>query len=243
MGWRDNEASEKTTSDLFILSLRWNDESSKPQNYFSNPRCFPNHPLTLTRPLSWERLWEIHTERILFILIEERIFQKHSLSCVYGMTRSQMMVSNLSHGAIKNLTDQRMHLEGPKISLINSYNQSFQEMSISFRRNLTVWQGKLFLWRKNTTYCFCRTNLDYLAVQGPVRQTVDIRSTYEVSLETLGYNGSNELCGRSVASKFSAKRFKTPIHVFNNVCTNATFVNESKSTNAIIDDNQTAPTK
>ena len=80
-------------------------------------------------------------------------------------------------------------------------------------------------------------------MQGPVRQTVDIRSTYGVSLETLGYNGSNELCGRSVASKFSAKRFKTPIHVFNNIRTNAIFVNESKGTNAIIDDNQTAPTK
>ena len=32
-------------------------------------------------------------------------------------------------------------------------------------------------------------------------QTVDTRSTSGVPLKSLGYNGSNELCGRSVASK------------------------------------------
>ena len=35
------------------------------------------------------------------------------------------------------------------------------------------------------------------------RQTVDKRSTFGAPLKSLGYNGSNELCGSSVASKLS----------------------------------------
>ena len=37
-------------------------------------------------------------------------------------------------------------------------------------------------------------------------QTVDTRSTSGVPLKSLGYNGSNELCGRSVASKLSLQQ-------------------------------------
>ena len=37
-------------------------------------------------------------------------------------------------------------------------------------------------------------------------QTVDTRSTSGVPLKSLGYNGSNELCGRSVASKLSPQQ-------------------------------------
>ena len=37
-------------------------------------------------------------------------------------------------------------------------------------------------------------------------QTIDTRSTSGVPLKSLGYNGSNELCGRSVASKLSLQQ-------------------------------------
>ena len=36
--------------------------------------------------------------------------------------------------------------------------------------------------------------------------TIDSRSTFGLPLKTLGYNGSNELCGRSVASKLSPQQ-------------------------------------
>ena len=45
------------------------------------------------------------------------------------------------------------------------------------------------------------TNLGYVTLERPGRQTVDTRSTSGVPLKSLGYNGSNELLGRSVASK------------------------------------------
>ena len=45
-----------------------------------------------------------------------------------------------------------------------------------------------------------------LTLGGPGGQTVDTRSTSGVPLESLGYNGSNELCGRSVASKVSQQQ-------------------------------------
>ena len=45
-------------------------------------------------------------------------------------------------------------------------------------------------------------------------QFKDRGSTYWVPLETLANNGSNGLCGRSLASKLSALRFHTSIHVF-----------------------------
>ena len=39
-----------------------------------------------------------------------------------------------------------------------------------------------------------------------VCQTIGTRSTSGVPLKSLGYNGSNELCGRSVASKLSPQQ-------------------------------------
>ena len=48
---------------------------------------------------------------------------------------------------------------------------------------------------------------DRLTLEGAGGQTDDTRSTFWVNLKTLGYDGSNWLCGRSVASKWSPKLF------------------------------------
>ena len=48
-----------------------------------------------------------------------------------------------------------------------------------------------------------------LNLEGAVRQTVDTRSTSGLPLKSVGYDGSNGLCGRSVASKLSEHRFDT----------------------------------
>ena len=60
--------------------------------------------------------------------------------------------------------------------------------------------------QKNTskTAIFVCTNLSYLTLEGPGRQTVDTRSTAGVALKTLGNTASNLLSGRSVAPKLSA---------------------------------------
>ena len=66
--------------------------------------------------------------------------------------------------------------------------------------------GKINFVQKNTskTAIFVCTNLSYLTLEGPGRQTFNTRSTAGVALKTLGYNASNQLCGRSVAPKLSA---------------------------------------
>ena len=48
---------------------------------------------------------------------------------------------------------------------------------------------------------FVCTNLGFHTLEGLGRPAVDSRSTSVVPLKSLGYNGSNELLGRSVASK------------------------------------------
>ena len=44
---------------------------------------------------------------------------------------------------------------------------------------------------------------DILSLKGAGRKIVDTASTFGVPLKSLGYNGSNKLCGRSVASKLN----------------------------------------
>ena len=76
---------------------------------------------------------------------------------------------------------------------------------VCYRQQLTIWPGKLISCKKNTSkmaILVC-TNLSYLILEGPGRQTVDTRSTSGVPLKTLGYSASNQLCGRSVAPKLS----------------------------------------
>ena len=49
---------------------------------------------------------------------------------------------------------------------------------------------------------FVCTKLDYLTLEGSGRQTFDTRSSSVKPLKSYGYDGSNGLCGRSVASKY-----------------------------------------
>ena len=96
------------------------------------------------------------------------------------MTRSQLILSVQSQKNVtKNRTDHRKHVEGPQICQINRWNKSVQNMYGMNRQQLTVWPGKLILCKKNTskTAIFVCTNLSYLTLEGPRRQTVDTRST------------------------------------------------------------------
>merc|ERR1712116_123519 len=70
------------------------------------------------------------------------------------------------------------------------------------------WPGKLISSKKtpkNSVFLAAR-NRHHLTLGRSGGQTVDTRSTSEVPLKSLGYNGSNELLGRSVASKLSPQQ-------------------------------------
>ena len=57
-------------------------------------------------------------------------------------------------------------------------------------QQLTVWQIESILCKKNMPI-LVDTNLSYVTLEGPGRQTVDTRSTAGVPLKTLGYNAPN----------------------------------------------------
>merc|ERR1712020_674826 len=77
-----------------------------------------------------------------------------------------------------------------------------------YRRKSTVWPGKLISSKKNTyKQPFLGDKYrHHLTLGRSGGQTVDTRSTSGVPLKSLGYNGSNDLCGRSVASKLSLQQ-------------------------------------
>ena len=64
------------------------------------------------------------------------------------MTRFQLILPVDSHNVMKNRTGQRMHVEGPQICQIKSWNNSFQNMYGMNRQTLTVWPGKSILCKK-----------------------------------------------------------------------------------------------
>ena len=134
------------------------------------------------------------------------------------MTRFQLKLPVESQTVTKNRTDHKMHVEGPQICQISRWNNSFQNMYGMYRQQLTVWPEKSILCQKNTSFSpiLVDKNLSYLTLEGPGRQTVDTRSISWVALKTLGYNASNQLCGRSVAPKLSAHE---PATLFQCVCT------------------------
>merc|ERR1712117_167896 len=73
-----------------------------------------------------------------------------------------------------------------------------------YRRKSTVWPGKLISSKKTKKQPFLGEKYrHHLTLGRSGGQTVDTRSTSGVPLKSLGYNGSNELCGRSVASKLN----------------------------------------
>merc|ERR1711994_504835 len=73
-----------------------------------------------------------------------------------------------------------------------------------YRQKSTVWPGKLISSKKQP---FLGDKYrHHLTLGRSGGQTVDTRSTSGVPLKRLGYNGSNELCGRSLASKLSPQQ-------------------------------------
>merc|ERR1712203_409523 len=68
--------------------------------------------------------------------------------------------------------------------------------------------GKTYFVQKNTKKkgFFAAVFRHHLTLGRSGGQTVDTRSTSGLPLKSLGYNGSNELCGRSVASKLSPQQ-------------------------------------
>ena len=66
--------------------------------------------------------------------------------------------------------------------------------------------GKIYFVQKNRKRPKTMDDFsDMLTLQGAGGQTDDTGLTFRVPLKTLGYNGSNQLCGRLVASKFRAQ--------------------------------------
>ena len=66
---------------------------------------------------------------------------------------------------------------------------------------------------------------DMPTLEGAGRRQNDTRSTFRVPLKTLGYNGSNELRGRSVASKLSPQQAdEFFLQVAMEICENGNFL-------------------
>ena len=88
---------------------------------------------------------------------------------------------------------QRMHVEGRQIYQMNRHIYSFQNMCDMLQAKIDCLDRKIYFVQKNTSKsCFLvDTNLSYLTLEGPGRQTVDTRSTSGVALKTLGCNASN----------------------------------------------------
>ena len=91
-----------------------------------------------------------------------------------------------------------MHIEGRQIYQMNLRLIAFRICETCYRQKLTVWPENRFFAKKKTTLKspILDTNLGYLSLEGPGRQTVDTRSTW-------GYDGTNLLYGGSGASKLS----------------------------------------
>ena len=134
-------------------------------------------------------------------------------------TRFQLILPVDSDNVTKNRTDHRMHVEGPQICQINRWNNSFQNMYGMNRQQLTVWPGKSILCQKNTSFSpiLVDTNLSYLTLERPGRQTVDTRSTSGVPLKTFGYDGTEIRekvifwANRSIPEKFQQENFSGPV--------------------------------
>ena len=63
---------------------------------------------------------------------------------------------------------------------------AFRTCMACYRQMLTVWPGKSILCKK---HFLVGTNLGYLTLEGPGRQTVDTKITSGVPLKTLGHDG------------------------------------------------------
>jgi len=86
-----------------------------------------------------------------------------------------------------------MHVEGAQIYQVDRQTNSFQNMYDMLEAKVDCLARKIDSLQKNTlkTIIFVCTNLGYLTLEGPGRQTVDTRSASGVALKTWGYGGSN----------------------------------------------------
>ena len=114
------------------------------------------------------------------------VFLKNVVKCDFHfhvpetpMTRFLLILPVQSQNVTKNWTDHRMHVEGIQICQINRWNNSFQNMYGMNRQQLTVWPGKSILCQRTPSFSpiLVDTNLSYLTLEGPGRQTVDSWST------------------------------------------------------------------
>ena len=69
-------------------------------------------------------------------------------------TRFQLILPVQSQNVTKKRTNYRMHIEGPQISQINRWNNSFQNMYDMNRQQLTVWPGKSILCKKHLIFAY-----------------------------------------------------------------------------------------
>ena len=99
--------------------------------------------------------------------------------------------------AIKILTPHRMHWN------CSNFFLRWIVFRICNRRKWTVLPGNLILSKNNPKKrpFWGDANRTLLTLGGAGGLTVETGSTIGVPLKTLGYNASNELCGKSVASK------------------------------------------
>ena len=100
-----------------------------------------------------------------------------------------------NHDVTKNLTDHRIHVEGPQIYQMNRQNNNCQNISDMLKAKIDRLARKINSLQKNTSKLpsFVCTNLGYLTLEVPGQQMVDTRSTLGLPLKTLGYASSNWL--------------------------------------------------
>ena len=86
-----------------------------------------------------------------------------------------------------------MHVEGAQIYQVDRQPNSFQNLYDMLEAKAGRSARKIDSLHKNTskTIIFVCTNLGYLTLEGPRRQTVDPWSTSGLPLKTWGYDGSN----------------------------------------------------
>ena len=102
-----------------------------------------------------------------------------------SMTRFQLILP--VDKVTKNLTGHRMHVAGPQNAKLTAGTIAFRICMVCYRQQLTAWPGKSILQKKTTIMAIlvC-TNLSYLTLERPGRQTVDTKSTFGVPPKTWG---------------------------------------------------------
>ena len=124
------------------------------------------------------------------------------LKTIYRTTRCQILCSMRLQCVSKILTPRRMLKKSSLIAKINRWNNSFQNMYDMLKVKVDRFARKTFFSPKKHLKPFSAArNLGCLTLREAVCQTIGPRSTIRAPLESLGYNSSNKLLGRSVASK------------------------------------------